>query len=173
MRRLLVTIALAGALSGAPGAAQDATLLGTFGLWHVEHTAGTDGSAACSLSSYGADGSRVGVWAFDYAPGLTLEVSNPAWAAPARDVQISVDIGPERFSGPARVSGDILVVPDLTKDFVLAFAAGRDLTLRNADGEQILRYSLRGSAAGVGALLECWARISPPAPDPFGASDPF
>jgi hypothetical protein len=51
--------------------------------------------------------------------------------------------------------------------FVVEVANGSRLYLRNGDGEDVQDYSLAGSSASIGALIDCGDVIQAPDANPF------
>ena len=53
-------------------------------------------------------------------------------------------------------------------NFITEVARGNRLFLRDADGADVQNYSLAGSSASIGALIECGEVITDPTPNnPF------
>jgi hypothetical protein len=139
-------------------------------FWSVELVSFDDGTDSCALSSFRGAVQSIIIWAGPH--GVDLQVHSDNWSMADRYVTINVDVDRAGFTGTARATEGSLIVFDLAGDFLSAVALGRTLTVRNDLGERLMVYSLAGSAAAMGKLVECYAAVLTPT-DPYqGRGDP-
>jgi hypothetical protein len=140
--------------------------------WEVELVSYDDGTYAClaevdagsdsfTLWTYGDSSVRLQFYSLDWEFGdvgdtadLSVEIDRRgAWSLTAADLYMNSVL----FNLPDS---------DLSVDFIMEVARGNTLHLRSATGEGVKDYSLAGSSASIGALIDCNDALS-------GGSNPF
>ncbi len=116
---------------------------------------------------------------------LVVLFTDPRWGLRPRDVDFLVDIDYARWRVRGRAEDQsVMVVPQDAKAarrFFRELQKGFAVALRNADGERLAVFSLRGSSATLARFLTCWEAIVENRQrrnDPFGETgtpgmDPF
>ena len=167
MNRIALTLT-AGVLATPAAAEIGTTRLYEAEPWIVEYQVDEGrGYMACLMIRYSPDA----ILSFrmerhDASTGfMSLHVMDLSWNAAPRKVPIYVDIDDRRFSRVAHVDGSSLFAGSIGAELMLAVAGGNAIAISNAEGQRLLSYSLRGSSAAAGALVDCWKK--------FGGSDPF
>ncbi|MXU66343.1 hypothetical protein [Oceanomicrobium pacificus] len=180
MTRYAPAAALAGAIlsagwAGGPALAADQerrTLL-DHKDWVVDEV-WQDGEVHCDAYTSAGEGIWFSLYVFPDHEDVTLVVENPGWDLTKREAEVSLAIDRDSWSGVAELEGELLVVRDLTDAFLTDIQNGRDAAIMDEYGNHVLEFSLRGSAAAILKLYECWDnavanRESDPS-DPFARS---
>jgi hypothetical protein len=140
--------------------------------WEVELVSYDDGTYAClaevdagsdsfTLWTYGDSSVRLQFYSLDWDFGdngetadLSVEIDRRgAWSLTAADLYMNSVL----FNLPDS---------DLSVDFIVEVANGNTLHLRTDTGEGVKDYSLAGSSASIGALIDCNETLA-------GGSNPF
>lgn len=166
-------LALAAALVAATPALAESkeTIVVTSGEWLVTHVAFDDGTSACTMRAE-ANTRLVSLWAGE-SPDIAFVAVDEAWSLAERQVAIVVTIDGAPWTAQARAQENSIFTNGLTSDFIIALGQGRKLGLTTEDGTELMGFSLEGSAAALGGLLECWDTIRKGDPFSSASTDPF
>lgn len=176
MKTLLIATVLAAIVTTAAAEQFDQTILLRHEDWTVEHSFdASDGQQWCAAGTEETGGTAMGVIAFDDGM-FAFTLHNQRWNMPEdAERYITVDVDDERFDGWASTSGSMLFLTldgDVGVDFLKMLRDGDAVAVYNDDMRRISTFSLRGSAAAVAMLGECFSRIRlPDEHDPFGSTD--
>ena len=147
------------------------------GAWAVEVTYDTeDNNFWCAASSTNRQDQTFSVVTYDNNT-MSIFFFDDRWNLAPRKVDFLIDVDDERWTvtGDADGFGLSAVLDDgeSAGDFVDNLMWGNAVALLNTDQRNLATFSLNGSAAAMGQLIECWDRIATPS-DPFQTSqDPF
>jgi hypothetical protein len=167
-----VVLAL-GASMPAPALAQETQTLFTHKAWEVQIMSFDDGSLGC-VAQVSAPGESFSVWAFQ-AGGVRLQFYSTQWEfgeGKTADLEVQIDRRtPWTLTNAELYLNSVLFDLPTDRDgsrFVGEIANGNVLYLRNDDGEDVQSYSLAGSSASIGALIECEGAMQDGSPkNPF------
>lgn len=162
MRPMPAFVLLTGILGSLPAAADPiATMLFQHKHWEVEHVLFDDGTTAC-YAEVDATSDSFTVWG--YASGdLKLQFYSTSWdfgeGGDTGDIQIQIGKkSPWDLSDADLYKNSILFnLPDSDQSvrFLTEVAGGNRLYLRSGNGDPIMDYSLSGSQAAMGAMINC------------------
>ena len=167
----LASALIAAAASGA--SAQESEVLFSHKHWQVSVVGWDDGSVGC-VAEVTAPGESFSIWTF--ADGaVQLQFYSSAWEfgeGDTADLGVQVDRrSPWSLTDAELYQNSVLFfLPDdqAGVNFITEVARGNRLYLRDADGADVQNYSLAGSSASIGALVECGEVITDVTP-----SNPF
>lgn len=139
-------------------AAESRTLF-THKRWEVRVVAFDDGKLKC-VAQVNANNSSFAIWADGQAPAR-LQFFDKRWnlGQTNADIVVRVDRRPKWDLFNARLNQNSVLF-DLPNDtdgrrFVNEVRRGRVIYLGNNQGREVGRWSLSGSSAAVGALIDC------------------
>ncbi|MES2539593.1 MAG: hypothetical protein V4583_03270 [Pseudomonadota bacterium] len=167
----LATALIAAVASGA--SAQESEVLFSHKHWQVSVVGWDDGSVGC-VAEVTAPGESFSIWTF--ADGaVQLQFYSSAWEfgeGDTADLGVQVDRrAPWSLTDAELYQNSVLFfLPDdqAGVNFITEVARGNRLYLRDADGADVQNYSLAGSSASIGALVECGEVITDATPgNPF------
>jgi hypothetical protein len=160
----------------------DETVLVRHKDWVVIHTFDSVNGGQWCEAATGRASTGMSIVVFDN--DLTIfAIHDEHWSIP-KDAEryVIVDVDYERFDGWARADGNMLslrLTGDTGANFLTQMRLGSAVAVYNSDERRIAAFSLRGSAAAMAKLAECWSRIRlPDQADPFRgvaetSEDPF
>ena len=170
-KTILAGLVLAGAGASALAETTSQTLF-QHKHWEVELVSYDDGSYAClaevdagtdsfTLWTYGDSSVRLQFYSVDWDFGDTGDTA---------DLAVEIDRrGSWSLSSAELYQNSVLFnLPDSDQsvDFIMEVANGTTLHLRSDTGEGVKDYSLAGSSASIGALIDCNETLA-------GGSNPF
>jgi hypothetical protein len=175
-RAIILTVAAAVLATGALAEKYESTQLFRRGAWYVELTHDTeDGELWCSAETGNSEAQAISVTAYEDG-GVMLFVFDNRWQLSARDVRFFVDIDRSRWTIDGYADGIGISAPlsdsDRAGDFLYQLARGNAARVYNDAGQQLAGFSLSGSSAALGSLMECWDSIMPGF-DGKSRKDPF
>jgi hypothetical protein len=172
LRMGLAAGAFAALVAGA-ATAQESEVLFTYKHWEVSIVGWDDGSVGC-VAEVKAPGESFSIWTF--ADGaVQLQFYSTAWdfgEGQTADLGVQVDRrSPWSLTGAELYQNSVLFyLPDSDAgvNFISEVARGNRLYLRADDGSDVQNYSLAGSSASIGALVDCGDVITKKKPgNPF------
>ncbi len=141
--------------------------------WVVEVVGFDDGTYGCMAQVSNDDGSEsFSLWSFEDST-LRIQFYSAGWQFDngTADLEVQVDRRtPWTLTEAELYENSVLFdLPDNDDSvrFVVEVANGSRLYLRNDDGEDVQDYSLAGSSASIGALIDCGDVIQAPDANPF------
>jgi hypothetical protein len=168
-------IGLAAAVFAAAGAAQaqNSEVLFSHKHWEVSIVGWDDGSVGC-VAEVKAPGESFSIWTFPDG-AVQLQFYSTAWEfgeGQTADLGVQIDHrAPWSLTGAELYQNSVLFYlpdSDASGNFVAEVSRGNRLYLRSDDGSDVQNYSLAGSSASIGALVECSTAISKGTPgNPF------
>lgn len=170
--RIGLATALITAVASDAGAQQSEVLF-SHKHWQVSVVGWDDGSVGC-VAEVTAPGESFSIWTF--ADGaVQLQFYSSAWEfgeGETADLGVQVDRrSPWSLTDAELYQNSVLFfLPDdqAGVNFITEVARGNRLYLRDADGADVQNYSLAGSSASIGALVECGEVITDATPgNPF------
>lgn len=165
--------ALAAILAGAGGALAEPTSEVIYQLrsWQVLFVTYDDQTTACVAQV--SDGSDSFSIISDPATAIRLQFFSESWdfgEGDTANLEVQIDRrSPWSLSNAELYLNSVLFdLPDSDAgvNFVTEVMRGNILQLRNEQGEDVMRYSLSGSSASIGAMIDCVDRLG-------RASNPF
>ncbi len=170
--RLGIAAAVIAAISGMAGA-QESEILFSHKHWQVSVVGWDDGSVGC-VAEVKAPGESFSIWTFPDG-AVQLQFYSTAWEfgeGQTADLGVQVDRrAPWSLTGAELYQNSVLFfLPDdgAGVNFITEVARGNRLFLRDADGADVQDYSLAGSSASIGALIDCGDVITKRTPgNPF------
>lgn len=161
------------AASVGSASAQQSEVLFSHKHWQVSVVGWDDGSIGC-VAEVTAPGESFSVWTFPDG-AVQLQFYSSAWSfgeGDTADLGVQIDRrAPWNLTGAELYQNSVLFyLPDdqAGVNFITEVARGNRLFLRDADGADVQNYSLAGSSASIGALIECGEVITDPTPNnPF------
>jgi hypothetical protein len=170
--RMGLAAALIAASTGAAGA-QESEVLFSHKHWQVSIVGWDDGSVGC-VAEVKAPGESFSIWTFPDG-AVQLQFYSTAWEfgeGQTADLGVQIDRrAPWSLTGAELYQNSVLFyLPDSQAgiNFVTEVARGNRLYLRDADGADVQNYSLAGSSASIGALVDCGDVITKRTPgNPF------
>ena len=164
--------ALMVAFAGAADA-QQSEILFSHKHWEVSVVGWDDGSVGC-VAEVKAPGESFSIWTFPDG-AVQLQFYSSAWTfgeGQTADLGVQIDRrAPWNLTGAELYQNSVLFyLPDDQAgiNFVTEVARGNRLFLRDKDGADVQNYSLSGSSASIGALVDCSDVISKRTPgNPF------
>jgi hypothetical protein len=162
---------LAALAGGAATAETTSEVVYALRAWEVRAVGFDDGSANCVAQvSDGSD--SFSIWA-GTDEAIRLQFHSEAWdfgEGDSADLEIEVDRrGPWTLTNAELYLQSVLFdIPDSGDGvkFMTEVMRGNALHLRNNDGEDVMAYSLSGSAASIQALIDCVGTLDR-SPNPF------
>lgn len=162
---------VAAASSGA--VAQQSEVLFSHKHWQVSVVGWDDGSIGC-VAEVTAPGESFSIWTFPDG-AVQLQFYSSAWEfgeGQTADLGVQIDRrAPWSLTGAELYQNSVLFyLPDdqAGVNFITEVARGNRLYLRDDDGSDVQNYSLAGSSASIGALVECGDVITQKTPgNPF------
>lgn len=162
---LTAVVALLAGVLAPPALAQQSERLFEHKAWTVDGITFEDGSVAC-LAEVADPGESFSLWVFPDRT-IRLQFFSEDWAfgeGDSADLEVEIDRrSPWTLTGANLLENSVLFdLPDEDSavDFVVEVAEGNTLYLRTAAGEEVRSYSLAGSSASIGALVDCGNAIS-------------
>lgn len=170
--RVVFAAALIAASAGAAGAQQSEVLF-AHKHWQVSVVGWDDGSVGC-VAEVTAPGESFSIWTFP-DESVQLQFYSTQWSfgeGDTADLEVQIDgRSPWSLTGAQLTQNSVLfALPDTQVgiNFVMEVARGNRLYLRAADGADVQNYSLSGSSASIGALVDCGDVITQKTPgNPF------
>jgi hypothetical protein len=170
--RMGLAAAMVAALAGSAGAQQSETLF-TYKHWMVELVSWDDGSVGC-VAQVSAPGESFSIWTFPDG-AVQLQFYSTTWSfgeGDTADLEVQIDRrAPWSLTAAELYQNSVLFyLPDSQAgvNFISEVARGNRLYLRSADGSDVQNYSLAGSSASIGALVDCGDVITKRTPgNPF------
>jgi hypothetical protein len=157
--RVGLAAALITATVGIAGA-QESEILFSRKHWQVEVVGWDDGSVGC-VAQVSAPGESFSIWTFPDG-AVQLQFYSTAWEfgeGQTADLEVQIDRrSPWSLTGAELYKNSVLFyLPDSQAgvNFITEVARGNRLYLRDADGSDVQNYSLSGSSASIGALVDC------------------
>jgi hypothetical protein len=140
--------------------AQQSEVLFSRKHWQVEVVGWDDGSVGC-VAQVSAPGESFSIWTFPDG-AVQLQFYSTAWQfgeGQTADLEVQIDgRAPWNLTGAELYQNSVLFyLPDSQAgvNFVSEVARGNRLYLRDDDGSDVQNYSLAGSNASIGALVDC------------------
>ena len=129
--------------------------------WEVELVSYDDGTSAC-LAEVDAGTDSFTLWTYGDS-SVRLQFYSVEWAfgdtGDTADLSVEIDgRGAWSLTDADLFENSVLFnLPDSDQsvDFILEVANGNTLHLRSDTGEGVMDYSLAGSSASIGALIDC------------------
>ena len=170
--RLGLAAAFLAASVGSAGA-QESEVLFSHKHWQVSVVGWDDGSIGC-VAEVTAPGESFSIWTFPDG-AVQLQFYSSAWEfgeGQTADLGVQIDRrAPWSLTGAELYQNSVLFyLPDdqAGVNFITEVARGNRLYLRDDDGSDVQNYSLAGSSASIGALVECGDVITQKTPgNPF------
>ena len=163
--RMGLAAALIAASAGVAGA-QDSEVLFSHKHWQVSIVGWDDGSVGC-VAEVKAPGESFSIWTFPDG-AVQLQFYSTAWEfgeGQTADLGVQIDRrAPWSLTGAELYQNSVLFyLPDSQAgiNFVTEVARGNRLYLRDKDGADVQNYSLAGSSASIGALVDCRRGAAP------------
>ena len=171
LRKIFAAALVAGLATSA--GAQDSEVLFTHKHWQVSIVGWDDGSVGC-VAEVTAPGESFSIWTFPDG-AVQLQFYSTAWEfgeGETADLGVQIDSrAPWSLTGAELYKNSVLFyLPDSKAgvNFITEVARGNRLYLRADDGSDVQNYSLSGSSASIGALVECGEAITKRTPgNPF------
>ena len=170
--RNFITAAALVVIGSAVGA-QESEVLFQHKHWQVSVVAWDDGSVGC-VAEVNAPGESFSLWTFPDG-AVQLQFYSTAWEfgeGQTADLGVQIDRrAPWSLTGAELYQNSVLFyLPDSQAgiNFITEVARGNRLYLRDSDGSDVQNYSLAGSSASIGALVDCGDVITKRTPgNPF------
>lgn len=167
----LAAAVLAASVCGA--GAQQSEVLFSHKHWQVSVVGWDDGSIGC-VAEVTAPGESFSIWTFPDG-AVQLQFYSTAWEfgeGQTADLGVQIDRrAPWSLTGAELYQNSVLFyLPDdqAGVNFITEVARGNRLYLRDDDGTDVQNYSLAGSSASIGALIDCGDVITQKTPgNPF------
>jgi hypothetical protein len=167
----LAATLIAATVGGA--SAQESEVLFSHKHWQVSIVGWDDGSVGC-VAEVKAPGESFSIWTFPDG-AVQLQFYSTAWEfgeGQTADLGVQIDRrAPWSLTGAELYQNSVLFyLPDdqAGVNFITEVARGNRLYLRDADGADVQNYSLAGSSASIGALVDCGDVITKRTPgNPF------
>lgn len=161
------------AASSSGAVAQQSEVLFSHKHWQVSVVGWDDGSIGC-VAEVTAPGESFSIWTFPDG-AVQLQFYSSAWEfgeGQTADLGVQIDRrAPWSLTGAELYQNSVLFyLPDdqAGVNFITEVARGNRLYLRDDDGSDVQNYSLAGSSASIGALVECGDVITQKTPgNPF------
>ena len=161
------------AASSSGAVAQQSEVLFSHKHWQVSVVGWDDGSIGC-VAEVTAPGESFSIWTFPDG-AVQLQFYSSAWEfgeGQTADLGVQIDRrAPWSLTGAELYQNSVLFyLPDdqAGVNFITEVARGNRLYLRDDDGSDVNNYSMSGSSASIGALVECGDVITQKTPDnPF------
>ncbi len=169
MLRMVFVVLLV--ILGLPATAQQSEIVFSRGAWIVRIVKFDNGDLACSAEvTQGRD--TFAIWS--YQNGYTeLQFFSPNWQFDGGTANLVVQIDRRNewtlsnaeltqnsvFFGLENEQGAV--------DFLIEVAQGRNIYVRNAQGESVISYTLSGSRASIDVLVQCEAALGGLDGNPF------
>ncbi len=161
------------AASASGAVAQQSEVLFSHKHWQVSVVGWDDGSIGC-VAEVTAPGESFSIWTFPDG-AVQLQFYSSAWEfgeGQTADLGVQIDRrAPWSLTGAELYQNSVLFyLPDdqAGVNFITEVARGNRLYLRDDDGSDVQNYSLAGSSASIGALVECGDVITQKTPgNPF------
>ena len=161
------------AASSSGEVAQQSEVLFSHKHWQVSVVGWDDGSIGC-VAEVTAPGESFSIWTFPDG-AVQLQFYSSAWEfgeGQTADLGVQIDRrAPWSLTGAELYQNSVLFyLPDdqAGVNFITEVARGNRLYLRDDDGSDVQNYSLAGSSASIGALVECGDVITQKTPgNPF------
>jgi len=170
-----IRLGLAAALLAASASgvvAQQSEVLFSHKHWQVSVVGWDDGSIGC-VAEVTAPGESFSIWTFPDG-AVQLQFYSSAWEfgeGQTADLGVQIDRrAPWSLTGAELYQNSVLFyLPDdqAGVNFITEVARGNRLYLRDDDGSDVQNYSLAGSSASIGALVECGDVITQTPGNPF------
>lgn len=158
IRSGLVAAALVAFGGGAE--AQESEVLFSHKHWQVSVVGWDDGSIGC-VAEVTAPGESFSIWTFPDG-AVQLQFYSSAWSfgeGQTADLGVQIDRrAPWSLTGAELYQNSVLFYlpgDQAGTNFISEVARGNRLYLRDDDGSDVQNYSLAGSSASIGALIEC------------------
>jgi hypothetical protein len=165
----------AGLIAGSAGMAdaQQSEVLFSHKHWQVSVVGWDDGSVGC-VAEVKAPGESFSIWTFPDG-AVQLQFYSTAWEfgeGQTADLGVQIDRrSPWSLTGAELYQNSVLFYlpsSDAGANFINEVARGNRLYLRSDDGSDVQNYSLAGSSASIGALVDCGNVITKQTPgNPF------
>ena len=156
----MVSAATLIAATAATAQAQQSEVLFAHKHWQVEVVGWDDGSVGC-VAQVSAPGESFSIWTFPDG-AVQLQFYSTAWQfgeGDTADLEVQIDRrAPWNLTGAELYQNSVLFyLPDdqAGVNFISEVARGNRLYLRSNDGSDVQNYSLAGSSASIGALIDC------------------
>jgi hypothetical protein len=171
--RIGLAAGLVCALAASGAAAQQSEVLFSHKHWEVSVVGWDDGSVGC-VAEVKAPGESFSIWTFPDG-AVQLQFYSTAWQfgeGQTADLGVQIDRrAPWSLTGAELYQNSVLFyLPDSNAgvNFISEVARGNRLYLRSDDGSDVQNYSLSGSSASIGALVDCGDVITKRTPgNPF------
>jgi hypothetical protein len=157
-------VALALWLQSLPALADRTDILYSYKHWQVKGISYDNGTYAC-LAEVAEPGESFAIWIFPDQT-IRLQFYSDAWdfgESDTADLEVEIDHrAPWSLNGANLMHTSVLFdLPDGDEsvNFVVEVAQGRMLHLRSSDGTPVKDYSLAGSSASIGHLMDCGTAI--------------
>lgn len=153
--------------------AQESEVLFAHKHWQVSVVGWDDGSIGC-VAEVTAPGESFSIWTFPDG-AVQLQFYSSAWEfgeGQTADLGVQIDRrAPWSLTGAELYQNSVLFYlpgDQAGTNFISEVARGNRLYLRDDDGTDVQNYSLSGSSASIGALVECGEVITKRTPgNPF------
>ena len=153
--------------------AQQSEVLFSHKHWEVSVVGWDDGSVGC-VAEVKAPGESFSIWTFPDGT-VQLQFYSTAWSfgeGQTADLGVKIDRrAPWSLTGAELYQNSVLFyLPDSQAgiNFITEVARGNRLYLRDDSGSDVQNYSLSGSSASIGALVDCGDVITKRTPgNPF------
>lgn len=159
--RLLIASILIAAVGSAALAGSTSKVLLRYKHWMVEGVTWDDGTIAC-VSELDDPNDSISIWTY---PDKTVKLQfySTSWdfgdKGDTADLQVQIDNRAKWTLTNADLykNSVLFTMPDSRKsvEFLNEVAAGIRLHLRDSGGEEVVWYSLAGSAASMSKLIDC------------------
>ena len=161
------------AASSSGAVAQQSEVLFSHKHWQVSVVGWDDGSIGC-VAEVTAPGESFSIWTFPDG-AVQLQFYSSAWEfgeGQTADLGVQIDRrAPWSLTGAEVYQNSVLFYlpgDQAGVNFITEVARGNRLYLRDDDGSDVQNYSLAGSSASIGALVECGDVITQKTPgNPF------
>lgn len=171
IRKALAAGLIVASVGGAT--AQESEVLFSHKHWQVSIVGWDDGSVGC-VAEVKATGESFSIWTFPDG-AVQLQFYSTAWEfgeGQTADLGVQIDRrAPWSLTGAELYQNSVLFyLPDdqAGVNFISEVARGNRLYLRDDDGSDVQNYSLAGSSASIGALIDCGDVITKRTPgNPF------
>jgi hypothetical protein len=147
-------------VAASEGMAQQSEVLFSYKHWEVSVVGWDDGSVGC-VAEVKAPGESFSIWTFPDG-AVQLQFYSTAWQfgeGQTADLGVQIDRrAPWSLTGAELYQNSVLFyLPDSNAgvNFISEVARGNRLYLRSDDGSDVQNYSLSGSSASIGALVDC------------------
>lgn len=163
--RSVIAAALLAAVAGA-AAADTSEVLFRYKNWMVEGVTYDDGTIAC-IAEVSDPTDNFSIWVYP-DKSISLQFFSTAWdfgsTDSSADLEVQIDHRPHwSLTNATLHSSSVwfdLPDSDNSVELLTEVAHGNRLYLRNADGSDVMDYTLSGSSASMSALIDCGNAIS-------------